>query len=68
MMNQRTIVSLLALMLMGVPLEAQGPPAPVPRTDPAGRALTFDFPGMRVGVAEYEEGPTGTTVFYFPKG
>jgi L-aminopeptidase/D-esterase-like protein len=23
---------------------------------------------MRIGVAEYEEGPTGTTVFYFPKG
>ena len=23
---------------------------------------------MRVGVAEYDEGPTGTTVFYFPKG
>jgi len=23
---------------------------------------------MLVGVAEYDEGPTGTTVFYFPKG
>jgi len=63
-----TIVSLFALMLMGVPLEAQAPPTPVPRTDSTGAALTFDFPGMRVGVAEYEEGPTGTTVFYFPKG
>ena len=28
--------------------------------------LTFDFPGMKIGVAENEEGPTGTTVFYFP--
>jgi len=27
--------------------------------------LTFDFPGVKVGVAEYEEGPTGTTVLYF---
>ncbi|MBK5298920.1 MAG: P1 family peptidase [Vicinamibacteria bacterium] len=53
---------------MGVPLEAQAPPLPVPRTDPSGPAVTFDFPGMRVGVGEYEEGPTGTTVFYFPKG
>ena len=61
-------MSLLALMLVGVPLEAQAPPLPVPRTDPSGPALTFDFPGMRVGVAEYDEGPTGTTVFYFPKG
>ena len=32
------------------------------------RVLRFDFPEMRVGTAEYDEGPTGTTVFYFPKG
>jgi L-aminopeptidase/D-esterase-like protein len=31
-------------------------------------ALTFDFPGLEIGVAEYEEGPTGCTVFHFPKG
>jgi L-aminopeptidase/D-esterase-like protein len=30
------------------------------------RQLTFDFPEMQIGVAEYDEGPTGTTVFYFP--
>jgi L-aminopeptidase/D-esterase-like protein len=30
--------------------------------------LEFDFPGMRIGVAEYDDGPTGTTVFYFPSG
>lgn len=30
--------------------------------------LEFDFPQMHVGIAEYEEGPTGTTVFYFPEG
>lgn len=40
----------------------------VPRTDVAGRALTFDFPALRVGVAEYAEGPTGCTVFHFPDG
>ncbi len=28
--------------------------------------LVFDFPGLRVGTAEYPEGPTGATVFYFP--
>ncbi len=28
--------------------------------------LRFDFPELRVGVAEYEAGPTGATVFYFP--
>jgi L-aminopeptidase/D-esterase-like protein len=37
----------------------------VPRTDVAGPALHFDFPGLRIGVAEYDEGPTGCTVFEF---
>jgi 6-aminohexanoate-oligomer endohydrolase len=32
------------------------------------RELHFDFPGLRVGVAEYEEGPTGCTVFHLPPG
>ena len=31
-------------------------------------ALAFDFPGLEVGVAEYDEGPTGCTVFAFPAG
>jgi L-aminopeptidase/D-esterase-like protein len=30
--------------------------------------LRFDFPGLEVGVAEYEEGPTGCTVFALPGG
>jgi L-aminopeptidase/D-esterase-like protein len=36
------------------------------RTDFDGPALTFDFPGLEIGCAEYEEGPTGCTVFHFP--
>jgi L-aminopeptidase/D-esterase-like protein len=41
---------------------------PVPRTDlPEGRVLRFDFPGLEIGAAEYEEGPTGCTVFHLPK-
>jgi L-aminopeptidase/D-esterase-like protein len=41
---------------------------PAARTDlPAGRALQFDFPGLQIGVAEYDEGPTGCTVFHLPK-
>jgi 6-aminohexanoate-oligomer endohydrolase len=32
------------------------------------RDLRFDFPGLRVGVAEYEDGPTGCTVFHLPPG
>jgi len=39
---------------------------PVPRTGfPDGRVLEFDFPGLEVGLAEYDEGPTGCTVFRF---
>ena len=41
---------------------------PVPRTElPPGRVLEFDFPGLEIGVAEYDEGPTGCTVFHLPK-
>ena len=37
-----------------------------PKTAFAGPTLEFDFPALRIGVAEYEEGPTGCTVFSFP--
>ena len=37
----------------------------IPRV-PSGRAIEFDFPSVLIGVAEYDEGPTGVTVFYFP--
>lgn len=40
----------------------------VPQIAPARRLLEFDFPALRIGVAEYAEGPTGCTVFYFPQG
>ena len=30
-----------------------------------GPTLTFDFPAVSIGVAEYGEGPTGCTVFLF---
>jgi len=40
----------------------------VPRTSFDAPILEFDFPGLKVGVAEYEDGPTGCTVFYFPRG
>lgn len=29
--------------------------------------LEYDFPEIKVGVAEYKEGPTGCTVLYFPE-
>jgi L-aminopeptidase/D-esterase-like protein len=36
-----------------------------PRTSFDGVVLEFDFPGLAVGCAEYDEGPTGCTVFSF---
>ena len=39
-----------------------------PRTEFDGPVLELDFPGLEIGVAEYEEGPTGCTVFHFPQG
>ncbi len=41
-------------------------PSPTARTTFEGRTLDFDFPGLLIGTAEYDEGPTGVTVFYFP--
>ena len=36
-----------------------------PRTGGDGPSLAFEFPGLRIGTAEYDEGPTGCTVFEF---
>jgi L-aminopeptidase/D-esterase-like protein len=40
---------------------------PLPRIPQSRRVLELDFPGLEIGVAEYAEGPTGCTVFHFPK-
>jgi 6-aminohexanoate-oligomer endohydrolase len=40
----------------------------VPRTEFDGPVLELDFPGLAIGVAEYDEGPTGCTVFHFANG
>ncbi len=37
-----------------------------PKINFEGRVLKFDFPELYIGIAEYKEGPTGCTVFYFP--
>lgn len=30
--------------------------------------LRYDFPALKIGIAEYSQGPTGCTIFYFPDG
>ena len=37
-------------------------------TDVGDRVLEYDFDSFKVGIAEYPDGPTGTTVFHFPEG
>jgi 6-aminohexanoate-oligomer endohydrolase len=39
-----------------------------PRTTFEGPSLELDIPGLEIGCAEYDEGPTGCTVFHFPDG
>ncbi len=39
-----------------------------PVTSFEGRSLAFELPGLEIGCAEYEEGPTGCTVFSFLPG
>ena len=68
----------LAVLLVAAPLGAQRtrpapsaeppPAALVPRTTFDGPTFDFDFPAVHVGVAEYDAGPTGATVFHFPNG
>jgi L-aminopeptidase/D-esterase-like protein len=36
-----------------------------PTTDIHGATVALEFPGLRIGIAEYEEGPTGCTVLAF---
>jgi L-aminopeptidase/D-esterase-like protein len=40
----------------------------VPVTTFPGPTLELDLPELRIGVAEYDAGPTGCTVFHFPSG
>jgi 6-aminohexanoate-oligomer endohydrolase len=40
----------------------------VPRTELEAPVLKLDFPALEIGVAEYDEGPTGCTVFHLPQG
>lgn len=35
---------------------------------PNNAVLSFDFPEVQIGTAENPQGPTGLTLFYFPKG
>jgi L-aminopeptidase/D-esterase-like protein len=38
-----------------------------PVVNRAGKTLDFDWPMIRIGTGEYDEGPTGVTVFHFQR-
>ncbi len=40
---------------------------PIPVTNVDGPGLALEIPGLSIGIAEYEEGPTGCTVFAFER-
>ena len=62
------LIAAISVLIAAVDAQGQGQPNPLPRVNGSGPSLRFDFPGMKIGIAEYDEGPTGTTVFYFPDG
>lgn len=75
-MSRPTAPSVLALAVAVVGLAgAAGGAAPravaagqdglVPVINAGDRVLRFDWPAIRIGTGEYEEGPTGVTVFQF---
>lgn len=39
---------------------------PTPQSPTDGPTLEFDFDSFQIGIAEYEQGPTGCTVFLLP--
>jgi 6-aminohexanoate-oligomer endohydrolase len=62
------VAASLATMVAASMAAAQESAQPIPKVSKEGPTLRFEFPAMRVGIGEYDEGPTGTTVFYFPDG
>jgi L-aminopeptidase/D-esterase-like protein len=66
--RRTAFAALLTILIVAGVVTGQDSSEPVPKVYKDGPSLRFEFPGMRVGISEYEEGPTGTTVFYFPNG
>lgn len=75
-MNHRPLLIRLALAVAtaAVSLPAAGAgtggadqAALVPILNAGDQLLHFDWPALRIGTGEYEEGPTGVTVFHFAK-
>lgn len=59
--------TLVAASLAGAATARADQASLVANTTISGPTLTFDWPALEIGVGSYEEGPTGVTIFRFPK-
>ncbi len=68
-MTQLPNILLCAILLsLAVTVRAGTSQEPLrPIVNSAGKTLEFDWPMIRIGTGEYEEGPTGVTVFHFQR-
>jgi L-aminopeptidase/D-esterase-like protein len=62
----RRFLAPLASLLAAAPATAGQDELAITTVRP-GPVLQFDWPGVEIGVATYEDGPTGVTVIRFPK-
>jgi L-aminopeptidase/D-esterase-like protein len=61
-------ISAVAAVAMALTVQDGATKKPlVAKVPSGGAALEFDWPALEIGVAEYDEGPTGATLFRFPK-
>jgi L-aminopeptidase/D-esterase-like protein len=64
----RTALAAGAALVAAPAVARAGDDEPEPDTSAGKHVLKLDFPGLEIGWATYREGPTGCTVFRFPKG
>ncbi len=72
-LSRRDLLTVAGAGGAGLAAVATGPAAIAARgsrkidTSAGDHVLNFDLPGVRIGSAVYPDGPTGCTVFHFPK-
>src|SRR5689334_22354826 len=65
-MPKFTFACLALVSMAGIAAHAADQADLQPVLNDGEQTLKFDWPAIEVGTGEYEEGPTGVTVFHFP--
>lgn len=65
-MSKFPLACVVALSMTGIVAQAAEQSDLQPVLNDGEQTLKFDWPAIHVGTGEYEEGPTGVTVFHFP--